>query len=177
MERGRPEAERRGAGHGDALLRVEDLSVSYGRIVALQPISFTAARGGLVLVLGPNGAGKTTLVKALAGAVALCSGRVWLDQDDVTRVPAYQRVRRGMALVPEGDKLVLAVRRWSVFGIPLPMALGPRSDTSEYVADGRFHFDVKLSHPLAGRIVHYRGWLERAVMPAAEPVALLSADA
>jgi hypothetical protein len=82
-----------------------------------------------------------------------------------------------MALVPEGDKLVLAVRRWSVFGIPLPMALGPRSDTSEYVADGRFHFDVKLSHPLAGRIVHYRGWLERAVMPAAEPVALLSADA
>jgi branched-chain amino acid transport system ATP-binding protein len=99
---GRPDAEGRGAVNGEALLRVEELSVSYGRIVALQATSFTVPRGALVLVLGPNGAGKTTLVKALAGAVTPRSGRVWLDRDDVTWVPAYQRVRRGMALVPEG---------------------------------------------------------------------------
>jgi hypothetical protein len=81
-----------------------------------------------------------------------------------------------MALVPKGGKLVLGLRRWSVFGIPLPIALGPHSDTFEFVADGRFHFDVKLSHPLAGLIVHYRGWLERVATPAAaERVALLSA--
>jgi hypothetical protein len=81
-----------------------------------------------------------------------------------------------MALVPQDGKLALVLRRWSVFGIPLPMALGPRSDTFEYVADGRFRFDVKLSHPLAGLIVHYRGWLERVATPAAEPAALVNAD-
>ncbi len=102
MPHGGPGAEGGGGAAGDVLLRVDDLSVTYGRIVALHAISFTVPRGTLVLVLGPNGAGKTTLVKALAGAVALRSGRVWLDHDDVTWVPAYQRVRRGMALVPEG---------------------------------------------------------------------------
>jgi len=87
---------------GDALLRVEEVSAGYGRILAFEPLSFTVERGGLVLVLGPNGAGKTTLVKALAGAVALRSGRVLLGDEDLTWVPAHRRVRRGISLVPEG---------------------------------------------------------------------------
>ncbi|HVA11660.1 MAG TPA: ABC transporter ATP-binding protein [Stellaceae bacterium] len=84
------------------LLRADRVSVAYGRIDALQPVSFSAAPGSLTLILGPNGAGKTTLVKALAGAVKLRSGQVWLDEENVTALPAYRRVRRGIALVPEG---------------------------------------------------------------------------
>ncbi|MDI1287935.1 MAG: DUF4166 domain-containing protein [Reyranella sp.] len=66
-----------------------------------------------------------------------------------------------MALVPEGDRLSLVLRRWSAFGIPLPMWLGPRSASYETTESGRFRFHVEISHPLTGLIVRYRGWLTR----------------
>jgi hypothetical protein len=64
-----------------------------------------------------------------------------------------------MALVLDERRLRLVLRRWSLFGLPLPMALGPRADACESAADGRFHFHVELSHPLTGLIVRYSGWL------------------
>ena len=64
-----------------------------------------------------------------------------------------------MALVCEGEKVRLVLRRWSVFGIPLPMWLCPRSNAYETSEGGRFHFHVEISHPLTGLIVGYRGWL------------------
>jgi hypothetical protein len=64
-----------------------------------------------------------------------------------------------MALVLEEGRLRLVLRRWSAFGVPLPMWLGPRSDSYESTEDGRFHFHVEISHPLTGLIVRYRGWL------------------
>jgi hypothetical protein len=64
-----------------------------------------------------------------------------------------------MALVVDGDCLRLVLRRWSAFGIPLPMWFCPRSDAYERVEDGKFRFFVEISHPLAGLIVRYRGWL------------------
>ncbi len=84
------------------LISADGVAVSYGRIEALAPISLTARRGSLTLVLGANGAGKTTLVKALAGAVPLRAGRVMLEDVDITYVPDYRRVTRGVSLVPEG---------------------------------------------------------------------------
>jgi Domain of unknown function (DUF4166)/Saccharopine dehydrogenase NADP binding domain len=67
-----------------------------------------------------------------------------------------------MALVADDDRLRLVLQRWSVFGIPLPMWLCPRSQSYESVEDGRFNFHVKISHPLTGLIVQYDGWLEPA---------------
>jgi Domain of unknown function (DUF4166)/Saccharopine dehydrogenase NADP binding domain len=67
----------------------------------------------------------------------------------------------GMALVLEGGRLRLTVRRWSAFGIPLPRALAPRGDSYEFARDGRFHFHVEIGHPLTGLLVGYRGWLVR----------------
>jgi hypothetical protein len=64
-----------------------------------------------------------------------------------------------MALVLNGGRLQMVLRRWSVFGIPLPLVLGPRSKACEFAEDGRFNFDVEISHPLTGLIVGYRGWL------------------
>ncbi|GIL38256.1 SDR family oxidoreductase [Roseiterribacter gracilis] len=66
-----------------------------------------------------------------------------------------------MALVVDGGTLRLVLRRWSAFGIPLPMWFCPRSNAHEHVEDGKFHFFVEISHPLAGLIVRYRGWLVR----------------
>ena len=66
-----------------------------------------------------------------------------------------------MALVVEDDRLRLVLRGWSLFGLRLPMALGPRADAYESVADGKFRFHVEIGHPLMGLIVRYRGWLAR----------------
>jgi hypothetical protein len=65
-----------------------------------------------------------------------------------------------MALVLENGRLSLVLRRWSAFGVPLPMWLCPRSDAFETVESGRFHFHVEISHPICGLIVRYKGWLE-----------------
>lgn len=67
-----------------------------------------------------------------------------------------------MALVVEGERLLLVMRRWSLFGIPLPLWLCPRSQSYESAEGGRFNFHVKISHPLVGLIVSYDGWLEPA---------------
>ena len=65
-----------------------------------------------------------------------------------------------MALVADGSRLRLVLRRWSVFGVPLPIWLGPRSDSYETVEGGRFRFHVEIGHKLTGLIVRYQGWLE-----------------
>src|SRR6185369_10096385 len=54
---------------------------------------------------GANGAGKSTLLRTIAGAHPASGGRVVLDGEDITGLPAHQRVARGLALVPEGRKL------------------------------------------------------------------------
>jgi hypothetical protein len=64
-----------------------------------------------------------------------------------------------MALVLDGGRLSLILRRWAVFGLPLPMWLCPRIDAYETVEGGTFHFHVAIGHKLIGPIVHYRGWL------------------
>jgi hypothetical protein len=64
-----------------------------------------------------------------------------------------------MALVWREPCLSLVLRRWSCFGIPLPMWLAPRSTAFESVEAGRFTFHVEIGHPWTGPIVRYRGWL------------------
>lgn len=65
----------------------------------------------------------------------------------------------GLALVVDDRKLWLVVRRWTFLGIPLPLALAPRSRAHESAEGGRFHFHVEIALPLIGLIVRYRGWL------------------
>jgi hypothetical protein len=65
-----------------------------------------------------------------------------------------------LALVREEERLRLVLRRWSAFGVPLPLWLAPRVDSYESEEAGVFRFHVELSHPLAGLIVRYRGWLK-----------------
>jgi hypothetical protein len=67
-----------------------------------------------------------------------------------------------MSLVVNGATLHYFIRRWSFCGIPLPLYFGPRTIAVECVTDGRFSFDVEISHPLTGLIVRYRGTLSAA---------------
>ena len=64
-----------------------------------------------------------------------------------------------LALVLKDGRLHLVTRRWSVFGIPMPLALSPNASTYEYEEDGKFCFHVEVKHWLTGLIVRYEGKL------------------
>ena len=65
----------------------------------------------------------------------------------------------GMALVPDGDRLKLVMRRWSFLGIPLPDRWVPGGASCEYEEEKRFRFDVEIRLPIAGFVIRYRGFL------------------
>jgi branched-chain amino acid transport system ATP-binding protein len=82
------------------LVEVEDLHVYLGQSHVLQGISFAVPEGGVTALLGRNGVGKTTTIRALMGLVEP-RGRATLDGEDLTRLPTYEIVRRGVGYVPE----------------------------------------------------------------------------
>ncbi|GAC1340440.1 MAG: ABC transporter ATP-binding protein [Bradyrhizobium sp.] len=90
------------------MLQVSDVEVHYdGAIVALQGVTFTVERGGLVALLGPNGAGKTTLLKAVAGMLPfelgeIVSGEITLEGASLKGAHPASITRRGLALVQDG---------------------------------------------------------------------------
>ncbi|MEI9400842.1 ABC transporter ATP-binding protein [Mesorhizobium argentiipisi] len=88
-----------------SLLSVEDLVVRHGLLQAVRGVSFGVERGETLALVGANGAGKTTLLRAIAGAHQAASGRVVFDGADLSGVPSHERVRKGIALVPEGRRL------------------------------------------------------------------------
>ncbi|MEV7886767.1 ATP-binding cassette domain-containing protein [Streptomyces sp. NPDC002817] len=75
--------------------------VRYGPLEALHGITLAAPGPGLTVLLGRNGSGRTTALRAFAGTVPLSGGAVVWDGTDVTRVPAHERARHGLCLVPE----------------------------------------------------------------------------
>jgi branched-chain amino acid transport system ATP-binding protein len=84
------------------LLALEGLKVAYGGIQAVKGVDLTVGKGELVCLIGANGAGKTTTLKGITGLQPVSGGTVRYDGDDVTGAPAFQLVRRGLAMVPEG---------------------------------------------------------------------------
>jgi len=87
---------------GAPLLSLEKLAVSYGGIKAVKGIDLSVDRGELVCLIGANGAGKTTTLKGICGLQPVSAGVVRYDGEDVTGRPAFELVRRGLAMVPEG---------------------------------------------------------------------------
>ncbi|MFB2572388.1 ABC transporter ATP-binding protein [Micrococcus sp. IITD107] len=88
------------------MLSIEDLSVHYGPVHALRGVSLSAESGRITAVLGANGAGKTTLLRTISGLVPSTSGRIVLDGQDITRVPAEAKPGLGLSQVPEGRGVI-----------------------------------------------------------------------
>jgi branched-chain amino acid transport system ATP-binding protein len=84
------------------LLTLEDVVLNYGKIEALHGISLEVAEGEVVALIGANGAGKTSTMRAVSGVRGLHSGRIVFDGEDVTKLRADQRMRKGLCLTPEG---------------------------------------------------------------------------
>jgi len=73
----------------------------YGRRTAVDGVSFTVGRGEVVGLLGPNGAGKTTTFYMIVGLTRPDAGTVFLNGEDVTTLPMYERARRGVSYLPQ----------------------------------------------------------------------------
>ncbi len=84
------------------MLEVKNLSVSYGAITALHGISLSVKQGDIVTLIGGNGAGKTTTLRAISGLQTAAAGEVIYEGRDITRLPAHEIVKLGLAHVPEG---------------------------------------------------------------------------
>jgi branched-chain amino acid transport system ATP-binding protein len=82
---------------GPPLLDIRSVTQRFGGLTANSDVSIKIARGELVGLIGPNGAGKSTLFNLIAGVMAPTLGSIWFDGEDVTRLPAATRCRRGIA--------------------------------------------------------------------------------
>jgi len=85
-----------------ALLEIEDLHVSYGRIRAVQGVSLTVPDAAIVALIGANGAGKSTLLRTISGIVRPRRGTVRFLGEDLVGLPVHQIARRHVIHVPEG---------------------------------------------------------------------------
>lgn len=88
------------------MLKVNDLQVSYGAIVALRGISFVVEEGQVVTLIGANGAGKSTTLNALSGLVRVKAGNVSFLDNDITHWRADRVCAAGLVQVPEGRQII-----------------------------------------------------------------------
>jgi ABC-type branched-subunit amino acid transport system ATPase component len=101
--RGRPAKTKRRGGNG--FLEVQGLDVYYDKVQVLYGVDFGVEQGERVALLGTNGAGKSTILKTISGVVESSAGRVIWKGEDITNVPAEQRVKMGIGQVPGGRGL------------------------------------------------------------------------
>jgi branched-chain amino acid transport system ATP-binding protein len=78
------------------LLRLTDVSKQFGRLQAVDNVSFEMPKGQLRAAIGPNGAGKTTFFNLVTGFLPVSQGRIWFDGEDITDLAARERVRAGI---------------------------------------------------------------------------------
>lgn len=83
------------------MMKVENLSFSYGKIQAIHDVSFELGQGEIMAIVGANGAGKSSLMKCIAGLLKPQNGNVYMDGAALDATP-YQVVEKGISLVPEG---------------------------------------------------------------------------
>jgi branched-chain amino acid transport system ATP-binding protein len=91
--------------NGAPLLRLDHVETHYGEIRILDDVNLEVGRGELVCLLGGNASGKSTTLKTILGIVRPTQGRVEFDGEDVTTRSTSDRIRRGMAIVPENRRL------------------------------------------------------------------------
>ena len=87
------------------MLKVENLTVKYGGITAVDGISLNIQQGETVAMIGANGAGKSTTLHAISGLQKISSGSIWFDGKDITKVQPHKIVEMGLVQVPEGRQI------------------------------------------------------------------------
>jgi len=87
------------------MLKIENLNVRYDGAHALKGINIEVPRGSVVALIGANGAGKTSTLRSICGLVKNVGGKIIFEGQDITGLKAYERVKLGIAMVPEGRRI------------------------------------------------------------------------
>lgn len=137
------------------MLKINDIYVNYGHSEALRGVSLEVNEGEIVALLGNNGAGKTTTINTVSGMTNMIKGSIEFMGVDISKMPAYERVKQGIIQIPEGRKLFpfLSVMDNLLVGSYLPEARKHRKEQLELC----FHMFPKLyerrnqlAHSLSG---------------------------
>ena len=133
---------------GDSALEVREVDLHYGAAIALRSVSLSAAMGQVTCLLGRNGVGKTSLLRAITGAAPTTRGTITWEGADITRLPTYERARRGIATVPQGRDIfpLLTVRE----NLETGFAVLPRGER-------RIGDDIWALFPVLRTMLHRRG--------------------
>src|SRR5664280_3128385 len=86
-------------------LIAENITSGYGRIPIITDISLTADVGAITTIIGPNGAGKSTFAKTLVGVLRASTGRILVNDKDITKMPGHLIPRNGLVYVPQNDNV------------------------------------------------------------------------
>jgi branched-chain amino acid transport system ATP-binding protein len=113
------------------LLEVKDLSVAYGKIVAVKGISFNVNKGEIVTLIGSNGAGKSTTLRTISGLLAPKSGTITFKGEQISGMQGHDVVKKGITQSPEGRRIF---PRMTV-SENLDLGAFLRNDKSEIAAD------------------------------------------
>ncbi|MEA3485555.1 MAG: ATP-binding cassette domain-containing protein, partial [Candidatus Aerophobetes bacterium] len=87
------------------VLRAENLTKTYQKKPVVNGVCLKVEQGKIVGLLGPNGAGKTTTFYMILGLVKPTEGRIFLGEEEVTRLPTYKRARKGIAYLPQSPSV------------------------------------------------------------------------
>ena len=120
------------------LLELKRLEVAYGGIQAVKGIDLNVGAGELVCLIGANGAGKTTTLKGITGLQPIKSGAIHYAGEEITGRPAFQLVRKGLSMVPEGRGVFGAL----TIDENLAMGAYARADRSEIRRDVERVFEL-----------------------------------
>ncbi len=87
------------------VLTAENVTSGYGRLPVIRDVSISVDAGSVSAIVGPNGAGKSTFAKTLAGILRPISGRILVNDKDITRMPGHLIPRSGLAYVPQNENV------------------------------------------------------------------------
>ena len=167
------------------VLETRSLVKRFGGITATRDVSLRVQHGARHALIGPNGAGKTTLINQLTGVLAPSEGSIWLDGDEITRVAAHRRVRRGIVRTFQVNQLFGGLTPLKALALALsqcdgsaagwwhPLGRDPRvAERCEHLLD-EFHLRDVMNRRIAELPYGKQRLLEIALAIAGRPRVLL----
>jgi lipopolysaccharide export system ATP-binding protein len=137
-------------------LIIEGLKKVYGRKIAVNNVSFSMELGEVVGLLGPNGAGKTTIFYTIVGFIKPTEGNVYLDGENISRLPMYKRAREGIAYLPQEPsvfrKLTVEQNIWAILETRRDLTRGEKHVRLDQLLDelGINHIRKQKAYTLSG---------------------------